>query len=587
MTPSPLDITPPVVEARRITGPNLYSNRTGAVIEVQPEPDRAERDARSWQQLVRAMFEAIGWPEPELHVRARRAGVSLYMSAPLDALMTATEVAEIAWTLVSNARPTSETRSTVVDDEVIAGLRALASDERRRHSNLVDAHAAAVAHDLSATFDDETFSIGSGAGARSWPLESIPTAHDVPWHELSDARIALVTGSNGKTTTTRLVSAMWRDAGGRAGWCCSDGVWIDGTQVEAGDYSGPVGARRVLRDQTIDAAVIECARGGMLRRGLAVSRADAAIITNIAADHFGEYGVDDLDDLTDAKRIVARVLSSDSWLVLNADDLHLARVAATSVARIALFTAAEKNAVVDEHIARGGTAAVVRDGRIVLHHEQAAHDLGAVDEMPLTMHGAAPHNVQNILGAALLATVIGTSVAAVRSTLATFGASNRDNPGRLQRYEFGELKVLVDYAHNPDGLAALCETARSVPASRRLLLLGQAGNRDDDEIRELVRVALRAVPFDYVIIKEELKLLRGRSEGDVPRILRDELERLGYPAANVETTRDELTAMRHAFAWARAGDLLVCPIHVEKADVLAWLGRLAAAAWVPGRAMPE
>ena len=566
-------------------GPNLYSMRTGAALEVQPEADRAEALLQAWVHYACLLAHALGWPDPEIHVRPRRVDVSLYLSAPADVLMTATEVAEAAWELslavARGAQPGD------VASEVVQRLVNHAASERVSHSNLAEVRAAAVTRNVCVTFDDESFTLGSGAGARSWPLAGIPTVGEIPWDEITDLRIALVTGSNGKTTTTRLVSAMWRANGGAAGWCCSDGVWIDNVQVEAGDYSGPVGARRVIRAPEVDAAVIESARGGMLRRGLALSRADAAVITNIAADHFGEYGVDTLDDLTDAKRIVERVLSSDACLVLNADDPHLAVVAATTRARVALFSASSRHEALDAHVAAGGAAAVVRDGQIMLHRDAAWLDLGFADDMPLTMGGAAPHNVENILGAALLANALGVSVNAMRSALASFGSSNSDNPGRLQRYAFGRLEVLVDYAHNPDGLAALCETARAIPAGRRLLLLGQAGNRDDDEIRDLARVAMRALPFDYVIIKEELKLLRGRSEGDVPRLLRDELERLGVSSDRVETTRDELVAMRRAFAWAREGDLLVCPIHVDKADVIAWLGRVAAVDWTPGMPVPD
>jgi cyanophycin synthetase len=582
-----MDAAAPIVEARRLMGPNLFSSRMGAALEVEPErePGGAELFTRAWVHFARALSAAIGWPEPEIHVRTRRAATSLFLSAPIDGLMTATEVAEVAWALAQ--RGARERQSGAIDPDMIASLSSMATDERRKHSGLAAIHAEAIARKVCVTFDDEALTLGSGAGARTWLFGDIPAVRDVPWSEITDARIALVTGSNGKTTTTRLVAAMWRAHGGAPGWCCSDGVWIGGTQVEAGDFSGPVGARRVLRAPHVDAAVIECARGGMLRRGLAMSRADAAIITNIAADHFGEYGVENLEDLTHAKRIVERVLSSDGWLVLNADDARLAAIAQTTGARVALFAASGPNAVIDAHVAGGGNAASVRDGRVALHRDRAWHDMGGVDAMPLTMHGAAPHNIENILGALLLANAIGASIEGMRATLATFGASNRDNPGRLQRYEFGGVSVLVDYAHNPDGLAALCETARSMPANRRLLLLGQAGNRDDEEIRDLARVALRLIPFDHVIIKEELKLLRGRSEGDVPRILLDELDRLGVPGDRVETTRDEVAAMRRAFAWARAGDLLVCPIHVDKADVLAWLGRVSDTEWTPGNPVPH
>ncbi len=584
--PTPTQDVPTVVDSRRLMGPNLYSNSMGAVLEVVVEPHRAAALFDGWTQYARALTLAIGWPEPELRVRTQRGGASLFLSAPIDVLMTATEVTERAWALAELSLPGAREPTTAIGPEVTR-LSELATAERQNHSNLAEAYAAAIERGVVATFDDELLTLGSGAMSRSWPLAEIPGAHDVPWSELNDVPIALITGSNGKTTTTRLVSAMWCASGGSPGWCCSDGVWISDEQVEYGDYSGPVGARRVLRAREVDAAILESARGGMLRRGLAVSRANAAIITNIAEDHFGEYGIETLDDLTDAKRIVERVLSKEGVLVLNAADPHLAVVAERSSARIALFSASTDHVALDAHVEGGGDAAVVQDGRVMLQREGTWHDLGRVDAMPLTMGGTGPHNVANILGAALVATALGASIEGLRSALATFGASSRDNPGRLQRYEFGGVVVLVDYAHNPDGLAALCETARSIPANRRLLLLGQAGNRDDAEIRDLARVAMRLLPFDHVIIKEELKLLRGRSEGDVPRLLTDELDRLGLPRDRVETTRDEVVAMRRAFEWARAGDLLVCPIHVDKADVLAWLGRVASSGWAPGAGLPE
>jgi cyanophycin synthetase len=574
-----------IVDSRRLMGPNLYSSRMGAALEVSVEVHRLDLLVESWKRIAHAISIQLGWPEPEVQVRKHRGVATLFLSAPIDVLMTATEVAEQAWMLAEQSVSVSEGSSLPLAP-VMERLIQSRESECREHLNLIGIYDAAIARKVLVTFDDELLTVGSGAGARSWPLGALPDVDEVPWSEISDIPIALVTGSNGKTTTTRLVAAMARASGGAPGWCCSDGVWIGGEQVEYGDFSGPVGARTVLRGEDVDVAILECARGGMLRRGLAVSRADAAIITNIAADHFGEYGIETLDDLTDAKRIVERVLSRDGWLVLNADDPQLAAVATTSRARVALF-ASGRNAIVDAHVAGGGTAAAVHEGRVVLHHERVGYDVGSVDEMPLTMRGAAPHNIQNILGAVLLAHSLGTSLDAMRRTLATFGASNEDNPGRLQRYAFGGVAVLVDYAHNPDGLAALCATARSIPAHRRLLLLGQAGNRDDEEIRDLARVALGAIPFDHVIIKEELKLLRGRAAGDVPRILLDELARLGVSGERVETTQDEVVAMRRAFEWSRVGDLLVCPIHVDKAEVLAWLGRVADTGWTPGAPLPE
>jgi cyanophycin synthetase len=241
----------------------------------------------------------------------------------------------------------------------------------------------------------------------------------------------------------------------------------------------------------------------------------------------------------------------------------------------------------DAHVLAGGDAATLHEGRVMLHLDDVWHDIGAIEEMPLTLRGAARHNVANILGAALLASVTGAPVDHIRATLARFGASPNDNPGRLQLYRFGGLTALMDFAHNPDGLAALSETAKEIPASRRLLVLGQAGNRDDEQLRVLARAAWSGIPFDRVIIKEMPAMLRGRAVGDIPHILMEELARLCVPPDRVEVAPSELEAIRRAFAWARDGDLLVCPIHVQKKDIQALLRRLREAQWTPGMPLPD
>ena len=579
-TDSPEFPAPGIVDSRRLFGPNLYSVRTGAVLEVLCDAARAESLLDAWSAQVSELIRAVGWGDVESHVRRETGGATLFLAAPADVLMTATEANEHAWVQVDSA-------GAAPHGAIVARLLASATAERRTRPHLVAVRGEALSRGLSATFDDEMLTIGSGAGSRSWPLGNVPALRDIPWHAVRDVPIALVTGSNGKTTTTRLVAAMWRAAGVTPGWCCSDGVQVGDAHLEAGDFSGPAGARAVLRDTRAEAAVLETARGGILRRGLAVSRADAAIITNISADHFGEYGVENLRHLADVKGVVARVLGAAGRLVLNADDVLLVELAGRLAANVSWFSISPEHPALDTHVRAGGDAATVHDGRVILHGDGVWVDLGDVTAMPITLRGAAPHNVQNILGAALLGTALRIPVDAIRETLATFGASAQDNPGRLQLHRFGGLTVLVDYAHNPDGLAALCETANSLPARRRLLLLGQAGNRDDEQIRALARAAWSVMPFDKVIVKEEIALLRGRSAGEIPDILVNELARLGVAPQDVEIAPSELAAMRRAFEWAEDGDQLVCPIHVDKTAVLAWLGRLADSGWRARAALPE
>ena len=580
LAPPPEFPSASILDSRRLLGPNLHSTRTGAVLEVHYAEVRAKSLIDTWSVQVGHVVHALQWPDAELHVRRGSGGAALFLSAPVDVLMTATVLNEQAWVAAESPLPRRP------DEDLVGWLRAAADRERQTRPNLSDVYGEAVRLGFNVTFDDEMLSVGSGSGALSWALDRIPALYDIPWADVYDVPIALVTGSNGKTTTVRLVGAMWSAAGKSPGWSCSDGVWVNNEPIALGDYAGPAGARVVLRNADVEAAVLETARGGILRRGLAVTRADAAIITNISADHFGEYGVDTLRHLTEAKGAVARVVMAHGQLVLNADDAQLGDLALEVKVPCSWFSIAPVHPELDAHVSMGGDAAIVNDGSVMLRHHQAWYDLGAVNDMPITLYGAAPHNIANILGASLVAAAMGVPIDAIRDTLRTFGASPMDNPGRLQVYRFGELTLLVDYAHNPDGLAALCETASSFLAKRQLLLLGQAGNRDDEQLRELARAAWNVMHFDRVIIKEMPSMLRGRSAGEVSRVLMDELLELGAPRERMDVIEGELTAIRRAFAWARDGDLLVCPVHVEKEAVLAWLGRLSEAKWRPGALLP-
>lgn len=558
-------------------GPNLYSDRMGVVLEVAFDEAVADSLLGAWASQASLLAELLGWSAPELHIRPEKGAANLFLAAPVDALLACTEVNEQAWVLAETAS------SDEVKASLVERLRSSIDNEGASKPNLAAAYDAAIAQGLTVTFDDESLTIGSGSGSCTWPVTAVPPVAEIDWTTPHDVPMALVTGSNGKTTTTRLVAAMWRAAGRETGWSCSDGVWVGDDQLEQGDYSGPAGARAVLRDTRVNAAVLETARGGILRRGLAVSRADAAIITNIAADHFGEYGIDTLHDLANAKAVVARVVGT---LVLNADDPLLVELAPALKVRLAWFSRSAEHPALDAHVLAGGDAATLHDGRVMLHRDDVWHDLGAMDAMPLTLNGTATHNIENVLGASLLASESGVPVDAIRDTLASFGASPSDNPGRLQLYRFGGVTVLVDYAHNPDGLAALCETAKGMPATRRLVILGQAGNRDDESLRALARAAWEVIPFDRVIVKEMLTMLRGRQAGEIPAILTDELSRLGVPADRVDVAPSELEAVRRAFAWAQDGDLLVCPVHIDKKGVLAWLTQLTDAGWVAGMPLP-
>ncbi len=430
---------------------------------------------------------------------------------------------------------------------------------------------AAASHGLRLVLDDSELTVGTGVGGRSFPLAAQPAVADVRWNELRDIPTALVTGSNGKTTTVRLLAACARANGWQAAYNCTDGVFIDDEVLATGDFSGPAGARMVLRQRRAQAAIIETARGGILRRGIAVSQADVAVVTNVSSDHFGEYGIDDLAGLADTKLSVAAVVAPRGMLVLNADDPQLRERAGGLAARfggcppVGWFALDADQITLRDARADGASTCGVRNGRLLLSHQGGEHDLGLVSAMPLTIGGIAAYNVANLAAAALGAVTLGIPAAAISSVFARFGTRLTDNPGRMMRFEVAGAQVLIDYAHNPEGLRGLLSVAEH-------LRDGQ-----DTDVEELARVAARFRP-DLVVVKENDAQLRGRAPGEVPRILRNELKKSGLPESALPVCNTEVEAARFALDWARPRDVLVFPMHSQtaRAAVIAMLESMRA-----------
>jgi UDP-N-acetylmuramyl tripeptide synthase len=554
---------PTVLDSRRLLGPSLLMDRAGAVLEVEFGELPPELLIKGWLDNLRLLAGELGWPPPMPCFMQRPGGASLAFEAPSDLLLTATEINEWAW-----ARAVERAGGPVAEALTDARVRINQFANEERKPRLIALEEAANAHGVSLYGDDESVTIGMGAGSRTFTLDALPDAAAIDWSAIHDVPLALVTGSNGKTTTVRLMAAMLRAQGAHPGWSSTDGVLIDGERIAEGDYSGPEGARLVLRDQRVDAAILETARGGILRRGLAVTHADVAVITNIAADHFGEYGITDLGGLAATKLVVAKVIDDEGRLVVNADDAMLRLAAEGLVRRVPKAWFGLDAASVAEAVgASGHESATVIDGRFVLQRGEERIDLLGVDEAPVTLGGSAVHNVANALAASLAAWCLGCAPGAIRSALATFGQRNSDNPGRASLFDVNGVRVLLDYAHNPHGMQALAAVARALPGGRRGLVLGQAGNRDDESIRGLARSAW-PIGVDHVVVKEMEGYRRGRAIGEIPGILADEFRRLGLPPDAIEYGESEVDAVGKALDWARPGDLLVLTVHSSRAAVL-------------------
>lgn len=575
----------PFDDSRRLPGPNLYFSAPGVVLELVGMP-ATEALLGGWRARVARAFVALGWPAGAVVARIHRTGASLALEAPLDQLFTATEVNE--WALAATVAGDDPDRRQTLEAAMLAYVLGEAKDEAaviapvieeaaafarlsrlaadEAHPGLAPLVAIARSRHLQWFVDDDTFTLGAGGGARTYPLSALPGAESVAWHRLTRVPTALVTGSNGKTTTTRLIAACARAGGRKVGYNCTDGVTVDGTEVVRGDYSGPAGARLVLRDARTEVAVLETARGGLLRRGLAVPDADVAVVTNVSADHFGEYGIHDLDALADVKLIVARALAPDGLLVVNADDERLAAKAldlgaAPRAPRLGWFALDADHPLLARHRAAGGATAGVRDGDLVVTAGGREHELAPLSAMPLAVGGHATFNIANLAAAALAALALGVPIRMIAQTFASFGANPADNAGRMMRYARGGAEVLVDYAHNAEGLAGLLDVARRLCGTGRLvLLLGHAGNRRDEDFEALAEVAARYAPA-RIVVKENEAQLRGRAPGEVPRLLVAALKRAGVPDLAIEVAPTEVDGARAALAAARPGDVVVLPLH--------------------------
>ncbi len=554
-----------IVGSRRLTGANLYSSRPGAVLELLLSPQEAEARLVGWRRAMQEILARIGWQDEKIVVRCNRTTgrAGTFLTAPLDGLLAATEVNEQAWIAME--------RTWVGDApdyrDIAARLRVFVQHDRRTAlTSIVDA---AHRRNLTVTVDDEVLIIGSGDGARTWRISALPDVASLPWHRLHDIPLALVTGSNGKTTTTRLLASMLRRAGYLPGWSCTDGVWVGEDIVAKGDYSGPAGARYVMQDARVTAAVLETARGGILRRGLAVERAQVAIVTNIADDHLGEYAVDDIRSLGETKLVVARVVPPYGRVVLNADDATLRSLSHSVTSPIVWFSVAGTPALIADVLATGGDACVLEDHMLVAIRNGLRHSLVGAEELPLSLGGAMRYNIANALAASAAALAMGVSIEEVRETLRTFGSSISDNPGRLATLDLRGARLLVDFVHNPDGWNAVTDGLAHI-AGRRVAVVGQAGDRDNRALRDLATAVWRLAP-ELLILKEMPSYLRGRPFGETTTILAAEFLALGALPERVLRATDELAAVDLVAANARAGDVIIMGVHADFGAAIARL----------------
>jgi cyanophycin synthetase len=569
-----------LVDARRLTGPNLLARKPLVVVELGLDvPDVFEHARDVYFQELRRMRAALGFFDEVVPVlRIHRGGAVLAYEAPLDVMLPAAEMSE--WAALSAC-------------EILRGREPFDLEPKRteieamlvkdRSAALLRLAAEAGARGVPFLWDDETVSVGGGSRSMSWARGEIPDASAVPWDRIGTIPVALVTGTNGKTTSSRLLARVVAEAGHRVGATSSDAITINGTAIDEGDWTGPAAARAVLRHPDVDFAVLETARGGILRRGLAIDICDAGLITNVSEDHGGGYGIDDLAAMAEVKAVVAQAVKPGGTAVLNAADPRLVGlgVGKTLAASVVFFAdldgdgaAASPARMMIESQRTAGKRVVYAEGGAIWRADGIAPpvSLGGVDAIPITFRGAARFNVENVLGVVAMASALGIPDDAIVRGLTGFQLE--DNPRRGYLLERAGVRIMLDFGHNPEGVRAVLSLVERLRGGTGDLyvIAGSAGDRSDHEIEGMAEAIAKVKPH-RVLLRDLGGYLRGRLPGDVPRVFERGLAGHGVAPAAIVRAASEVDAFEKVKAEAKAGDFVLLLVHLDHDEVQSFLAR--------------
>lgn len=548
-------------DSRRLTGKNLLFNGAGAIIDAVIEDADPQQVIDTWFRHLTAMLNQLGWGNETLYSRRFDGGVSLALTAPWDALYAATEINEAAFELMKTELGGGDAKITV---DLLSELQKAIDVER--NPDLVRLMNAAEFESVTCISDDDEVSLGTGSGSTTWKIDEIPDPQTLDWDEFYDIPVVMVTGTNGKSTTVRLLGSIYKNAGWKVGLTSTDFMRVDGEIIGRGDYSGPGAARTILRRTDVDIAILEVARGGLLRRGLAIDSADSVVVTNVSADHLGEYGINTVEELAEVKFIVTKAIDEPNQVVLNADDPLVVETARSLDKPITWFSLNPLNS------ALSGKVITLRGETIVEVDGTETTEIINVHDVPLTFDGTARHNIQNVMAAVAVCRNLGLDIDAIRSGLRAFQSDADDNPGRGNRYDINGATIIVDFAHNENGLKAIVDMVEQIPAKRRLVLIGHAGDRSDEDFQKNADQAARLKP-DAVILCEFPVHLRGRELGEIPRLFKTAFQTHGLSNDVFQSADDAMDGLHKTLDWAQPGDVCLLLMLTDQEAVLSELER--------------
>jgi cyanophycin synthetase len=540
-------VTSSLIEIRVLEGPNLYFPRAAIKLTLDISALAAASDGTALRFATRIGLKNARPGSPESGFRQR------FALRAVGRLVRAVAQESGTSRLGVRVRPTSDQHQIVV--AFPWGHRERAQEMGRAIGDVLDALLSKDIDTAVSAAAERVLASEPGEGPRTL-TPSVP--------------VVAVTGTNGKTTTSRMIAHIARTDGRLVGWSNTDGIYIDGELVEPGDYSGPSGAGRVLSHPEVELAVTETARGGILLKGIGLTRNDVSVVTNVTADHLGQQGIDTVDQLAEVKAVVPRITRKSGWAVLNADDPRVYDMRNVVRAKPWVFSRDPDSPAIRETLTAGGRATTVIDGWVsVLTAKSDPDPMVELVEVPMTLAGLSRFNVENTLAAVSAALAIGITRDVVVEGLRTFLPDAEHNPGRMNFFSLGEVSVVMDLAHNEAGLEALMEIMNGVrrPGARLLLGLGVVGDRQDELIEKLGEIAAR--DSDVVAIGHKERYLRGRSTEELEVLMRAGAERVGVTGVPAYPT--EVSVMAALVGQALPGDVVGVMCHAERQECYDWI----------------
>jgi len=552
-------------DCRRLTGPSLVWDKTGAILDVLIEEMDMNVVLDCWYRQLNQLLEKIGWQHHEVRHRRFENGFNFLIAAPLDQLYSATLVLETAWYFTSCELLDIKAEQP---ESLVADIKESIKDET--NVKLLALQKKALANKVDFLVDDDEVSLGHGEGSVCWPVDQIPDADQIDWQAIHNLPVALITGTNGKSTSVRILDGVAKAAGYISGVTSTDFVRVGDDVLDKGDYSGPGGARLLLRDKRLQVAFLEVARGGILRRGLPLRCARAALVTNVDRDHLGQYGINTLEALTEVKFVVAKGLTDVGVLVVNADDASIRDYLQTheQSSKLFWFSLDKNHVLIQQQIKDRSPCCFTEEGQIVYFDGVSKKPVCAINEIPMTMNGAALHNVCNALGAVGVASAMGYSIEQIHAGLLNFNSDEKDNPGRLNSFKLENgARVLIDFAHNAHSVAAVIDTVERMPARQKWVLFGSAGDRSYDEIQAIAEGVCKMKP-DHAVIVEVEEYLRGRAPGEVSGILKHTCLESGLEQNQIEFAASPLAGVQLALSKLQPDDLGLFLVLSERDEVI-------------------